>query len=67
MMAAERHALETVSQARARAADAERQLDVARERLGRLELELRGEAERVGALEQAVRRAVDQARNGHAS
>jgi hypothetical protein len=67
MMAAERHALETVSQARGRAADAERQLDVARERLGRLELELRGEAERVGALEQAVRRAVDQARNGHSA
>ncbi|MGZ3429019.1 MAG: hypothetical protein ACXVCV_20345, partial [Polyangia bacterium] len=67
MMAAERHALETVAQARARAADVERQLDVARERLGRLELELRGEAERVGALEQAVRRAVEQARNGHAS
>jgi len=67
MMTAERHALETVSQARARAADAERQLDIARERLGRLELELRGEAERVGALEQAVRRAVDQARNGHTS
>jgi hypothetical protein len=67
MMTAERHALETVSQSRARAADAERQLDVARERLGRLELELRGEAERVGALEQAVRRAVDQARNGHTS
>ena len=67
MMAAERLALETVAQARARAADAERQLDVARERLGRLELELRGEAERVGALEQAVRRAVESARNGHAS
>ena len=67
MMTAERHALETVSQARARAADAERQLDVARERLGRLELELRGEAERVGALEQAVKRAADQARNGHTS
>ena len=67
MMTAERHALETVAQARTRAADAERQLDVARERLGRLELELRGEAERVGALEQAVRRAVDQARNGHTS
>lgn len=67
MMTAERHALETVAQARTRAADAERQLDVARERLGRLELELRGESERVGALEQAVRRAVEQARNGHSS
>lgn len=67
MMTAERHALETVAQARTRAADAERQLDVARERLGRLELELRGESERVGALEQAVRRAVEQARNGHSA
>jgi hypothetical protein len=67
MMNAERLALETVAHARGRAADAERQLDVARERLGRLELELRGESERVGALEQAVRRAVDSARNGHGS
>ena len=65
MMVGERHALAELAQARARAADSERQLDVARERLGRLELELHGEAERVGALEQAVRRAVDSARNGH--
>lgn len=66
MMASERQALETVAHLRGRAADAERQLDVARERLGRLELELRGEAERVGALEQAVRRAVESARtNGN--
>lgn len=65
MVGEERRAVEERNEARARAADAERQLDVARERLGRLELELRGEAERVGALEQAVRRAVETARNGH--
>ncbi|MDB4969114.1 MAG: hypothetical protein JWN44_4803 [Myxococcales bacterium] len=65
MMNEQRYAQDSVSHARGRAADAERQLDVARERLGRLELELKGEADRVGALEQAVRRAVDSARNGH--
>ena len=65
MVAEERRAVEERNEARGRAAEAERQLDVARERLGRLELELRGESERVGALEQAVRRAVDSARNGH--
>src|SRR5262249_9705317 len=65
LMGGERHALDLLGQARPRASDGERQLEVARERLGRLELELRGEAERVGALEQAMRRAAESARNGH--
>jgi hypothetical protein len=63
----ERRTVDERNVARARASEAERQLDLARERLARLESDLRGEVDRVGALEEAVRRAADAARNGHSA
>jgi hypothetical protein len=63
----ERRLVDERNQARGRAVEAERHLDLAREKLVRLENELRGEVDRVGALEEAVRRAVESARNGQAS